>query len=349
MSLPVYRLPKKAAPPSAAATRLGFEVWRPALEEVAEADWRRHPARLAGHVLAEFAAEAMLQHSAPAVSDRMLPILRRRARDSEGVIVVVETTNEDRLEVAAAARALSADIRAMKKADYEALKQFAKGTFDGNTVVNAAQELLFTRGIVATLHNEFASPSEDFVRYLAKGVYTGVLGKSAKELFTTIVKRAQQQFLTEFFTKFSATVTSAINRPEPVPAPATTIVPPASAAAAAAPVPPAPDPVGADEDEIITTAEEREGFDIVKAIMSSVVEPARVVMRDTKSYCGILLDDNNRKPIVRLRFNTVQKSIGVFDAMKNEERIPIAQVSDIYQHADRIRATAQFYRQPATA
>ena len=68
------------------------------------------------------------------------------------------------------------------------------------------------------------------------------------------------------------------------------------------------------DDGIVTTEEEWEGFHIVRAILAKHVDPRRVVMRDTKSYCGILLDDNNRKPICRLRFNYSQKYIGLFDA-----------------------------------
>jgi hypothetical protein len=59
-------------------------------------------------------------------------------------------------------------------------------------------------------------------------------------------------------------------------------------------------------------------------------------MRDTKSYCGILLDDNNRKPICRLRFNRSQKYLGLILSNKEEEKIPINQVDEIYSYADRL-------------
>lgn len=42
---------------------------------------------------------------------------------------------------------------------------------------------------------------------------------------------------------------------------------------------------------------------VVRAIVCSEVSVARIVARDTKSYFGVLLDDNNRKPIARLWFN----------------------------------------------
>jgi hypothetical protein len=66
-------------------------------------------------------------------------------------------------------------------------------------------------------------------------------------------------------------------------------------------------------------------------------------MRDVKSYCGILLDNKNTKPIARLHFNRSQKYLGLFDENKNEERIPINEIDDIYSHAERIVATINLY------
>ena len=43
------------------------------------------------------------------------------------------------------------------------------------------------------------------------------------------------------------------------------------------------------ESGIVTTQEEIEGYLIIKAILCSVVDPARVVMCDRQTYCGILL------------------------------------------------------------
>src|SRR5690606_16607120 len=67
-----------------------------------------------------------------------------------------------------------------------------------------------------------------------------------------------------------------------------------------------------EEDRVQTTLDELEGFHIVKAIVRAVVDAKRIVHRDTQSYFGILLDDNNRKPICRLHFNRSQKYIGLF-------------------------------------
>ncbi|MCA9494543.1 MAG: restriction endonuclease, partial [Myxococcales bacterium] len=81
-----------------------------------------------------------------------------------------------------------------------------------------------------------------------------------------------------------------------------------------------------------------------KAIVAGLVDTSRVAMRDTKSYCGVLLDDNNRRPICRLRFNAkTQKYLGLFDDEKNETREPLDSLEDIYKHADHIRGTVQNY------
>ncbi len=58
---------------------------------------------------------------------------------------------------------------------------------------------------------------------------------------------------------------------------------------------------------------------------------------------GILLDDNNRKPICRLRFNHKQKYLGLFDESKEETKIPIEAVTDIYQHSEEIINTILSY------
>lgn len=82
---------------------------------------------------------------------------------------------------------------------------------------------------------------------------------------------------------------------------------------------------------------------IVKAIVRSAVDVKRVAIRDNQSYCGVLLDDNNRKPICRLHFNRSQKYLGIFDVEKNETRIPINSVDDIYSYSEKLIDTVNSY------
>jgi hypothetical protein len=93
----------------------------------------------------------------------------------------------------------------------------------------------------------------------------------------------------------------------------------------------------------VTTLEEIEGFQIVRAIVASEIPFIRVVARDQKSYFGILVDDNNRKPVCRLHFNGKQRYLGLFDADKNERREPLGSVEEIYNHAEELRETVRRY------
>ncbi|WP_199194687.1 hypothetical protein [Phyllobacterium phragmitis] len=65
-------------------------------------------------------------------------------------------------------------------------------------------------------------------------------------------------------------------------------------------------------------------------------------MRDAKTYCAILLDDNNRKPIIRMHFNRGTKYIGLFDG-DIEDRVLVESLDQIYEFGDRTKVAAQKY------
>ena len=86
------------------------------------------------------------------------------------------------------------------------------------------------------------------------------------------------------------------------------------------------------EEPIFTTEDEVAGFNIVRAIGAKLVSPKRIVMRDAKSYCAVLLDDNNRKTIARLHFNSpTSRYFGTFSG-REETRHSVTDPVDIYQH-----------------
>ncbi|MEI7856718.1 MAG: hypothetical protein WCH85_04365, partial [Methanomicrobiales archaeon] len=105
-----------------------------------------------------------------------------------------------------------------------------------------------------------------------------------------------------------------------------------------------PQPDAGDTEEIITSEEEYEGYYIIKAILTETIDPSRVIMRDAKSYCAILFDDNNRKPICRFYFNTKQKFIGVFDnETRTENKIPINNLNELFKMADHFKKVIAMY------
>ena len=98
------------------------------------------------------------------------------------------------------------------------------------------------------------------------------------------------------------------------------------------------------EDGIVTTQEELDGFNIVKAIVRKSVDISWVVYRDALSYFAILLDDNNRKPICRLYFNSKSKKyISTFDKDKKETKHEIKELNDIFDFEKELCETIKTY------
>ena len=224
---------------------------------------------------------------------------------------------------------LEIDMLDLKEALVKELKLLTKESFDVEALVNAATELKYTKEIKRIMTTELESPSEEFVKFFASRVYSGRLTQSVKDQLGEVVKRSLQQFIND---KINERLQSAIFSEEAIEEPGPEV-----------PQEEAGQSVDETPSDIETTPEEIEGYHMVRAILSSVIEPGRVVMRDTKSYCGVLLDDNNRKPICRLRFNSKTRYIGLFDHEKNEEKFVLASLNDIYQYAERLKETVTIY------
>lgn len=214
------------------------------------------------------------------------------------------------------------------------LKKLTKDAFDLDSVLLAAEDLKYVSALKRTVAELFAQPSDDFVRLLASRVYEGSLTAKVRDLFTGLTQKALAQFIND---EVNERLKSALRGA----APAVAAVPDSPANISE---PPAPDEVAEEAKDVETTIEEIEGFHIVRAILASEVEYSRITPRDTKSYFGILLDDNNRKPLCRLHFNRKQKYLGILDADKKENRVPLERVEDIYMHADLLRATVKSYQ-----
>lgn len=220
------------------------------------------------------------------------------------------------------------NILDFKDRDVEELKKFAKSLFDVDTILTTASDLKFTRSIQNRLADWMINPSEEFVRLLAADLLGGKrFTPPVKDQFTLITRRAFEQMINE---RINDRLKGAMT-PEP---------PLQEAKVESVAV------ETANDSQIVTTPEEIEGFHIVRSILREVVSSRRVVMRDALSYCAILLDDNNRKPICRLRFNNTDKlAIGIFNDKREEERILLSHLDSLYEHADKLRATVSLHLQ----
>ncbi|WP_342775336.1 type I restriction endonuclease [Saccharopolyspora antimicrobica] len=233
------------------------------------------------------------------------------------------------------------DLTAVDRTLLPELAKLTRDSFDLDSVISAAGELKYIGAIKRSLAGEFREPSDEWVRFLAARVYGGKnITQRVREQFYPLVEKAAHQFLAEQVNDRLKTALGSEVSTEPAAIDQAT---PARTPAKSAPVGETETARGTRASEITTTEEELDGYRVVRAIVCSEVAATRVVGRDTKTYFGVLLDDNNRKPIARLWFNRNQRYLGLFDENKVETRMPIDDVEDIYAHADQLRKTVAGY------
>jgi len=209
------------------------------------------------------------------------------------------------------------ELETARKADLRTLAAFAKGSFDIERILAEASHLKMQSLVAKELEKEFAEPSEDFVRLIAKRIHQGHLTQPIKDNFRTLIATSINALVRD---KVNERLTSALNVSNPI-----------------EPEQDQPD-AGSEEDGIVTTQDEIDGFNIVRAIAARTIDPSRIVMRDARSYCAILLDNSNRKTVARLHFNSATaRYLGSFVG-KDETRHPVSKPVDLYQFEAEITA-----------
>ena len=201
-------------------------------------------------------------------------------------------------------------LDAMKIKDTATLASFTRQGFNVVRIVEAAVNLKSESLVYRALLEEFAAPSDEFVRMIAAKIGVKPLTAALKETVRSLVVSSVGNLIRD---RVNERLTSAL-----------TVANPAEATDSA--------DSAENGGPVVTTQDEIDGFQIVRAIASKLVDPRRIVMRDAQTYCAILLDDNNRRPLVRLRFNSpTARYLGVF-AGKEETRERVSEPVDIYKH-----------------
>ena len=206
------------------------------------------------------------------------------------------------------------------------LQELRKERFNDEKAVRIAEQLKYTGQFKQLLANQMDVPEDDFVRFFAQRVWSGKINQSVKEKLTPLLKEAFKQFVED---KISARLKKAAEDEE-------------SDKIAAAETS-AEEQELTDNDGVVTTDDELMALQIVKAVAASIVDPDRVVLRDNRSYCALLLDDTNRKTIVRLYFKKEVMKLDFQGVKKSDPSVTIEKVSDMYKFADTIREIINAY------
>ncbi len=202
--------------------------------------------------------------------------------------------------------------------------KFTKEQFDVEALLGAASRLKLFGAIKHYLAKLATSPDEDFLRLCANAAGVPRFTTAVKDEVQSLVTRAFSELISERVGSRLKSALGATNEQMIEDREETSD--------------------SSEPKEIETTAEELEGFLLIRGILREVIPAERVFSRDAKSYFSIIIDDNNRKPVCRLRFNSQRrKQIGIFDEAKIEHIHELTSLSDLYQFADQLKKVANSY------
>lgn len=225
------------------------------------------------------------------------------------------------------------DLMNYNDTNIETLRRFAKSSFDEQGIRTLASDLKYRNAIRNFIDILFNEPTDAFVRFVVKEskAYEGPVTQGVVGQFTGIIRdvlgnvikdSVDRRLKTALASETEATVT--VNSD-------------------AQPAQPAMTSAEAEAAKVVTSQEELDGYFAIKGIVRESIEVKRVTIRDAQTYCNVLIDNNNRKILARLYFNRSQKYLGLFNPDKTEEKVPLSNIDDIYQYADKLKATATYY------
>lgn len=205
------------------------------------------------------------------------------------------------------------------------LATFRKDEFDIEKIIGNATRTIRAKLIAETLHGLVEHPTDEFVKMVAKGSHQGAFTRSALEELTPIVKAALADIVKQKIREMLD-----INEMQAKADAAITVE----------------DDCAEAEGTTVLTQDEIDAYNVIRAICSRVVPASRIVLRDTKSYCGVFLDDNRNKTLCRLYVNSAStKRIWVFTGERDEktgaclfERISVDFMSETFDFEDKILA-----------
>lgn len=220
------------------------------------------------------------------------------------------------------------NIEDLKDSSIKILESFTKNDYNLENILDSAEALKYIKAIRKEFEKEIENPSDEIVKLLVGRFFEKPMTASRMISFKEYTKKALTLSINEsisFRLKSALSINEQIEKQED----------PVKTAA----------PIDENNDsKIVTTEEELEAFQIAKAILREKVSSNRIAYRDTLSYFGVLLDDNNRKLLCRFHFNTANKYIETFHNGKEAgEKILLNNLDEIYNFRDQLIRTLENY------
>lgn len=221
---------------------------------------------------------------------------------------------------------LTINLDDLKDSAIKVLEKFAKNSYDLESILDSAEALKYIKAIRKEFEQEIDDPSDEFIKLFVGKFFKKPLTVNRLSVFKEYTKRAITNSINDLINsrlKNALNINEDIQNEKEV------------------------NSIDENNDgpKVVTTEEELEGFQIIKAILREVLPAERIAHRDTQSYFGILLDDNNRKPLCRLHLNSsTTKYIELFHNGKDAgEKKPLSSLDDIYKYKAELLKTIENY------
>ena len=217
---------------------------------------------------------------------------------------------------------LEIDMTNLRDTSVNALKKFCKDSFDKDSIFSVASELKYSSLIKDWLRKQSTEISDDFAKTILSDIYDGLKTQKIIDKFKPIIQKSFNTYISDLVNqKISSALEPDSNDDKAEEIAATEEL----------------------KSKIVTTEEELQAYNIIRAILTEEIPLEKIFYRDTESYFGILFDDNNRKPICRLNFDTKKKQLLIPDENKNFTRIYIDNIVDIYKYKQDLLLSAKRY------
>ncbi len=219
------------------------------------------------------------------------------------------------------------DIEDLKDSSIKILEGFTKNQYNLESILDSAEGLKYIKAIRKEFEKEIEQPSDELVRLLVNRFFDKPLTANRMSTFKEYTKKALTVSINESISdrlKSALHISQQIEKQDEGKANDTN--------------------EALEITKVITTEEELDAFQIVKAILREKIPAERIAARDTQSYYGVLLDNNNRKPVCRFHFNTANKYLELFHKGKDAgEKISLPNLDAIYTYRSQLHQTLENY------
>lgn len=213
---------------------------------------------------------------------------------------------------------LDINLEKISDSEIQELKKFQKENFNVEEIFSTASDLKYLSMMKKVLKEEFANPSDEFVKLiLNREIYDGIKTSTIIEKYKPLLKKSINSYLNEVINN---RLQNAIQKNDD----SNILTDEETISEEIEP------------DKIVTTVEELQSFYIVKSILSEFCDSKKITYKDTASYFGILYDNKVTKWICRVYLKENVKFLIIADADKNETRYDINNIDDIYKFKEQL-------------